>query len=61
VQAKLAANAVERSTGVRSRNPSLLTELLFDADGNQMPPTRHTVKNGKRYRYYVSRTMSRAS
>jgi site-specific DNA recombinase len=53
VEAKLAANAVERSTGARSRNPSLLAGLLFDADGNRMTPT-HAVKQGRRYRYYVS-------
>jgi site-specific DNA recombinase len=53
VQAKLAINAIERGTGARSRNPSLLAGLLFDADGNRMTPT-HAVKNGRRYRYYVS-------
>jgi site-specific DNA recombinase len=53
VQTKLAANAVERSTGARSRNPSPLAGLLFDADGNRMTPT-HAVKNGRRYRYYIS-------
>src|SRR4051794_29075724 len=53
VEAKLAANAVEHSTGARSRNPSLLAGLLFDPDGNRMTPT-HAVKSGRRYRYYVS-------
>jgi site-specific DNA recombinase len=53
VQARLAANAVERSTGERAKHPSLLAGLLFDADGNRMTPT-HAVKNGRRYRYYVS-------
>jgi len=53
VQARLAANAVERSSGGRARNPSLLAGLLFDADGNRMTPT-HAVKKGRRYRYYVS-------
>src|SRR5205823_1551022 len=52
-QAKLVANAVERSSGERAKNPSLLAGLLFDADGNRMTPT-HAVKNGRRYRYYVS-------
>ena len=51
--AKLAANAVERSTRTGARSPSLLAGLLFDADGNRMTPT-HAVKNGRRYRYYVS-------
>src|SRR5438067_9826982 len=53
VQARLGANAVERSTGERAKNPSLLAGLLFDADGNRMTPT-HAVKKGRRYRYYVS-------
>jgi hypothetical protein len=53
VQARLAANAVERSTGERSKHPSLLAGLLVDAQGYRMTPT-HAVKNGRRYRYYVS-------
>ena len=53
VQARLAANAVERSSGGRAKSPSLLAGLLFDADGNRMTPT-HAVKKGRRYRYYVS-------
>src|SRR6266446_1017357 len=53
VQEKLAANAVERSTGGRAKNPSLLAGLLFDGEGNRMTPT-HAVKNGRRYRYYIS-------
>jgi hypothetical protein len=53
VQSRLAANAVERSTGDRAKNPSLLAGLLFDGDGNRMTPT-HAVKKGRRYRYYIS-------
>ena len=53
VQARLAANAVERSSGERAKNPSLFVGLLFDADGNRMTPT-HALKKGRRYRYYVS-------
>src|ERR1700687_5784435 len=56
VQARLAENAVERSTGVRVKNPSLLAGLLFDGEGHRMTPT-HAVKHGKRYRYYVSRPL----
>ena len=56
VQAQLASNATERSSGNRTRQPSLLAGLLFDADGNAMTPT-HAVKNGMRYRYYVSRPL----
>jgi hypothetical protein len=56
VQAKLSSNAVERSTGTRRRNPSLLSGLLYDGDGHRMIST-HAVKNGRRYRYYVSRPL----
>src|SRR5207253_1120801 len=56
VQARLAENAVERGTGVRVKNPSLLTGLLFDSEGYRMTPT-HAVKKGTRYRYYVSRPL----
>jgi DNA invertase Pin-like site-specific DNA recombinase len=56
VQARLAENAVERSTGIRVKNPSLLAGLLFDGEGHRMTPT-HAVKKGKRYRYYVSRPL----
>jgi hypothetical protein len=34
VQARLAENAVERSTGVRVKNPRLLAGLLFDAEAS---------------------------
>jgi site-specific DNA recombinase len=53
VQRQIAANAVERSSSVGVKSPSLLTGLLFDADGQRMTPT-HAVKSGRRYRYYVS-------
>jgi DNA invertase Pin-like site-specific DNA recombinase len=53
VQARLAANAVERSSGRGAENPSLLAGLLFDGEGNRMTPT-HAAKKGRRYRYYVS-------
>ncbi|HZK91615.1 MAG TPA: recombinase family protein [Stellaceae bacterium] len=56
VKARLAENAVERSTGIRVKNPSLLVGLLFDGEGQRMTPT-HAVKNGRRYRYYVSRPL----
>src|ERR1700736_22590 len=56
VQARLAENAVERSTGVRVKNPSLLAGLLFDSEGHRMTPT-HAVKKGRRYRYYISRPL----
>jgi len=56
VQAQLAANTADRNSGTRTRQPSLLAGTLFYGDGNRMTPT-HAVKNGVRYRYYVSRPL----
>jgi DNA invertase Pin-like site-specific DNA recombinase len=58
VQAKLAANAVERRSS--GRHPSLLAGLLFDSEGHRMTPT-HAIKKGTRYRYYVSRPLTNES
>jgi site-specific DNA recombinase len=56
VQAQLAANTAERNSSTRTRQPSLLTGMLFDGDGNRMTPT-HAIKKGRRYRYYISRPL----
>ena len=56
VQAQLGANKAQRSAGTGTRQPSLLAGMLFDGGGNRMTPT-HAVKNGVRYRYYVSRPL----
>jgi DNA invertase Pin-like site-specific DNA recombinase len=56
VQAQLATNRAERKSVTRACQPSLLAGMLFDRDGNRMIPT-HAVKNGVRYRYYVSRPL----
>src|SRR5882757_2557557 len=37
-------------------NPSLLAGLLYDGQGHRMTPS-HAVKNGMRYRYYVSQPL----
>jgi hypothetical protein len=55
VQAKMAANNVEKRFKVRS-SPYLLTGLLFDSAGNRMTPS-HSRKKGVRYRYYVSQAV----
>lgn len=52
VRDTLAANAHERHIGRGDTGNSLLKGLLFAANGNRLTPT-HTVKNGRRYRYYV--------
>src|SRR5262249_39859582 len=57
VHAQLASKTAERNSGTRTRQPSLLARMLFDGDGNRMTPT-HAVKNGVRYRYYVSRPLT---
>jgi site-specific DNA recombinase len=56
VQLRLAGNTVERHSGTRTHQPSLLAGMLFDAEGNRMTPT-HAVKKDTRYRYYVSRPL----
>jgi site-specific DNA recombinase len=55
VQAKLAAQAVERRCRLRGL-PALLSGRLFDNRGNRMSPT-HANKGGARYRYYVSQAV----
>jgi site-specific DNA recombinase len=53
VQELLAGNTARHRCGGRTRQPSLLTGMLFDGDGNRMTPS-HAGKKGTRYRYYVS-------
>jgi site-specific DNA recombinase len=53
VQAVLTANRIERTTGARTKHPSLLAGLLFDDKGGRLTPT-YATKKGTRYRYYVS-------
>src|SRR6201994_4816127 len=55
-QSRLADNTAERSSGTRSRQPSLLAGVFFDPGGNRMTPT-HAVKSATRYRYYVSHSL----
>jgi len=57
VQEILAANRIERRSGTGTREPSLLGGLLFDAKGRRLTPS-HANKRGKRYRYYISETIS---
>jgi len=58
VQALLETNDTAKRTGTKAQAPSLLAGLLYDAEGQRLTPT-HTVKNGKRYRYYVSQALIR--
>lgn len=54
VQQRLGANRVVRRAGGHAQQPSLLAGKLFGAAGERFTPT-HAVKEGKRYRYYISR------
>jgi hypothetical protein len=54
VQAQLAENRVARRHGQHAKEPSLLTGLLFDAEGRGFTPS-HAQKKGRRYRYYIQR------
>lgn len=56
VAERLASNKHERDNGALAEAPSLLAGLLYDACGEPMTPT-HAVKNGRRYRYYISRVL----
>ena len=60
VQAVLAENRIERTSGARAKHPNLLAGLLFDEKGERLTPT-HAVKKGTRFRYYVSATLLTAA
>jgi site-specific DNA recombinase len=54
VQAKLEGRAMRSKDMPRCSNKPLLLGLLFDEAGERLT-TNHSLKNGKRYRYYVSK------
>jgi hypothetical protein len=56
VQMRLACNTTEHNSGTGTHQPSLLAGVLFDTEGNRMTPS-YAVKQGTRYRYYVSRPL----
>jgi site-specific DNA recombinase len=56
VQAALAKNRVSRANGANTKQPSLLTGMIFDEAGDRLTPT-WSVKKGTRYRYYVSTSL----
>ncbi len=53
VQVQLKAHAPTRQLARNSRGLHLLTGLLFDETGDRLSPS-HAVKQGRRYRYYIS-------
>jgi site-specific DNA recombinase len=52
VQDKLKANRQGHRTRQTATNPSLLTGLVFDEEGNRLTPA-HSKKGARRYRYYI--------
>ena len=56
VAEKLAANAHARKISRNAKAPSLLAGLIVDTAGNALIAT-HANKQGKRYRYYISKTL----
>jgi site-specific DNA recombinase len=51
VQTQLRSDNQGRRCGVKVEAPSLLTGLIQDGEGHKLTAS-HTVKNGRRYRYY---------
>jgi site-specific DNA recombinase len=60
VAARLEKNNQAHRTGESHSTPSLLSGKLFDSNSVRFTPT-HSVKGGKRYRYYTSQTVVRKS
>lgn len=60
VQARLSSDHQGRKNGLATNSSSLLVGLLRDGAGNRFTPS-HTVKNGKRYRYYVCQSVIRSN
>jgi site-specific DNA recombinase len=60
VQQRLSDTAVRSGTDEPKCIPGPLAGKLFDQHGGRLTPS-HTVKGGRRYRYYVSRNLIRSS
>jgi site-specific DNA recombinase len=58
VQTQLAINAARTKGRTTSKYPSLLAGLLFTAEGVPFTAS-HAVNHGRRYRYYIERTLVR--
>ncbi|RWI92116.1 recombinase family protein [Mesorhizobium sp.] len=56
VRERIAASANTSSSAAGVDGLHLLTGLIFDETGDRLGPS-HATKNGKRYRYYVSRRL----
>jgi DNA invertase Pin-like site-specific DNA recombinase len=53
---RLDAHAAERRLATNAKAPSLLTGLAWDETGDRLCPT-HANKEGRRYRYYISKRL----
>lgn len=60
VQAALAASRIIRKQSARAAHSSPLVGLLVDGHGRRMNPS-HAVKNGQRYRYYITHRLERTA
>jgi len=60
VQERLTENAHARRHSTNASAPSLLRGLIYDEEGNRFTPS-HAIKNGKRYRYYVSQRVIKSA
>jgi hypothetical protein len=58
VQRKIADNRIGNKTHYRKTEPALLHDKLFDKISGEKLVTIHANKKGKRYRYYVSRSLA---
>ena len=56
VRRQLKGNAATRRLATNAKAPSLLTGLVYDETGDRLCPT-HAKKNGRRYRYYISKRL----
>jgi len=56
VAGRLRSNNQSHRSGKSKSSPSLLSGRVFDTNGIRFTPT-HTVKDGKRYRYYTSQAV----
>ena len=57
VQRQLADNRIGNKTCSRKTDPCPLTDKLFDVSGERLVPV-HALKKGRRYRYYVSQSLT---
>ena len=56
VRERLRSNRVSQRYRTTAKHPSLLAGILYNDNEGRFTPS-HAVKNGKRYRYYVERTL----